>query len=422
MSKSGDEIEYTKVVKVKMPVSALEVGMFVCELDRPWLETPFLFQGFELKSREDIAEVCNICEYVYVDVLKENRLTREPATRKSFFQFPSTKDTGSAKRGKRRTFEKEFSAADRTFRQTSRLVKTMMDEIRLGNSLDMQAAKDAVSECVHSILRNPDALMWLTQLKNKDEYTSQHSLNVSLYSIALGRHLGLPVKELEKVGLCGMMHDMGKLRTPNEVLNKPGKLTREELAIMQQHPAHGRDILISSRGVEPGVIDVAYAHHERLDGAGYPRGLDAKHLPLYVKLVSIVDTYDAITSARVYQYDRTHLEGIKILMNSRFKQFDSSLVVKFVECLGIYPPGSVVEMRNGEVGIVLEVNPEQKIRPKVLLLVDEVKKPRTRVVDLSKLDLDASGCPYRIKAMLRHNAYGINIQKFYERGLIGGHC
>lgn len=420
MENSGDE-EYVTVERVKLPVKDLKVGMYVCALDRPWLESPFLFQGFEIKSEADIKAVQDVCQYVYVDVQKLNRI-EAPKPLRRFFQFPLGKSGSDAKspRRKKVSVEKEFEKANNAYRETSSLVKTMMDDIRLGNSLDMNKAKEAVSECVQSILRNPDALMLLTMLKNKDEYTSQHSLHVSLYSIALGRHLDLPVNEIERLGLCGMMHDIGKMETPLNVLNKAGRLTPEEMEIMKQHPGHGRNILISTRNVDPQVVDVAFGHHERLGGQGYPRGIDGTGLTPYVKMVAIVDTYDAVSSDRVYQQGRTHMDGISVLTRMRSTGFDSSLVFKFVECLGIYPPGTVVEMSNGEVGIVVEVNPEHKIRPKVLLLFDELKRPRKhRLVDLSKLDLDASGQSYRIKAVLRPDAYGINLREYHEKGLIG---
>lgn len=410
--------EYTTTLqKVKVPAGELKIGMYVCELDRPWLESPFLFQGFELTSDADIKAVQEICEYVYVDVRKQKLIKPPSPARKA---KPSTIQRSQAEPIKSLVpFEREIKSASTTYQQTSRLIKTLIDDIRFGHSIDIQVAKAAVSECVGSILRNPDALMLLTQLKVKDEYTSQHSFNVCVYSIALGRHLRLPVKSLEDLGLCGLLHDMGKMRTPLEILNKEGKLEKEEFEIMKRHTTHGRDILISSRTIYPGAVDVAFGHHERLDGSGYPRGLNAAQIPPYAKVVAVVDTYDAITSNRVYQQGRSHMEALNILNKASGNHFSSDLVVKFIECIGIYPPGSLVELGNGEVAIVIENNPRYKTKPKLMLLLDEEKKPRNeRVIDLAKLDLDASGQPYRIKAILPPDAHGLDIHEYYQKGIL----
>lgn len=294
-----------------------------------------------------------------------------------------------------------------------------MDDIRFGRGVDIQLARDAVCECVDSVYRNPDAMLLLTQLKDRDEYTAQHSMNVCIFSIVLGRYLGMSIPELRNLGLSGLMHDMGKMRVPLEILNKPGRLTDEEMTVVKAHTVHGRDILMSTRGVYPGAIDVAYEHHENLDGTGYPNGLtDAQIMP-YTRIVAVADTYDAVTSDRVYQSGRTHMDAIAILNNESGKRLDGNLVTKFVECLGTYPAGSLVEMSNGEVALVIEVNPRQKLRPKVIMLLDADKNPQPhRIVDLAKLDLDPCGQPYRIKAMLKNGSYNIDIKRYYEQGLI----
>jgi HD-GYP domain-containing protein (c-di-GMP phosphodiesterase class II) len=289
----------------------------------------------------------------------------------------------------------------------------MMDDIRFGKRIDTPSTKAVVHECVESLIRNPDALMLLTQLKHRDAYTAQHSLNVCVYSVAFGLHLGYKGEAVEELGMSGLMHDMGKMKVPLEVLNKPGRLTGDEFALMKAHTTQGRDILMSAREALPGAVDVAYSHHERLDCSGYPRGLDGAHLTPFSKIVAIVDTYDAITSDRCYQDGRTHMEAINILTECRGKGFDANLVIKFIERIGIYPPGTVVEMSNGEVGVVVEVHPKAKTKPKVVLVLDETKRPRPpRLVDLVELDLDASSQPYVISKVLGNHAYGIDLARF----------
>ncbi len=406
--------ESTELMQIN--VKDLKIGMHVSELDRPWIETNFLFQGFELKTAEDIKEVQKQCDYVFIDTSKQNKQ-----------QTIAAKDTaytrGSLKEGKipepTSNFSNEFSQAEKTFDKTGSLVKSFMEEVALGRPINLQMAQQAVSDCVQSIIKSPDALMWLTQLKNRDEYTSQHSMNVCILSIALGRQLGLTVEQLEELGLCGMMHDMGKMQVPLAILNKPGRLDPEELAEMQSHTTKGLHLLMTDSDMPGTAIDVAYGHHERMDGKGYPRGLTGDKLHPYTRIVSIADTYDAISSDRVYKKGKTHLETINILTKSSGSQLDETLVLKFIAGLGIYPPGNIVEMTNGEVAIVIEVNPLKKLKPKITMLLDEDKKRvPPRLVDLSKMDLDASGNSYGIKRMVRAEDYDIDINLLYKMGLV----
>lgn len=399
----------------KINVEDLQVGMYVSKLDKPWLKSNFLFQGFELKNQADIYAVSEQCKFVYIDVNKQNKIQTveaRDAYTKEWLDRKTPPDKLSS-------FEKEIEHAGYLYQETSNLVRSFMQDVCLSETINVEIAKKAVAQCVDSILHAPDALLWMTQLKNRDLYTSQHSMNVCVLAIALGRQINLSVEELNDVGLCGMMHDMGKMLVPLEVLNKPGKLEPDELKIMQSHPELGWKLLLSSSGMYAGAIDVAHNHHERLDGTGYPRKLTAEKITPYTRIVAIVDMYDAITSDRVYQKGRTHLDAIDIMTKICGTHLDSGLTYKFIECLGIYPPGCIVEMSNGEIAIVVEANQKKRLKPKIILLLDEDKKPRPeRMVDLSKMDLDASGQEYRIAKIVRAEDYGIDLNKYYHNGII----
>lgn len=412
MTGFSDNIVLDSVEITKIDVRDLEIGMYVCELDRPWSQTNFLFQGFELQNQADIEAVQSQCAYVFIDVSKQ-----------TVIQQPKVRDTPYSKAWiqnrepprKKSCFEEEIHRAVKVHTQVSTVVKNFMQEVTLGNSINVALAKEAVAECVNSIVKSPDAMMWLTQLKKRDEYTSQHSMNVCILAISLGRQLNLSVSELNNIGLCGMMHDMGKMRIPLEILNKAGRLTAEEVKIMQSHTTLGWKLLMSSSNMYGGAVDVAYTHHERLDGRGYPRGLTAESISPYARMVAITDTYDAITSDRVYQKGRTHLDAINIMTAEEDTHLDSTLTIKFIECLGIYPPGNLVEMSNGEVAIVIESHPLHKLKPKVVFLLNENKQPQAqRIVDLAEMSLDRSAQPYKIKRMVRAEDYGINLDSFYH--------
>jgi HD-GYP domain-containing protein (c-di-GMP phosphodiesterase class II) len=401
----------THMDTVKVHVGELRKGMYICELDRPWLETPFLLQGFELKTEEDIRAVQDICDYVYIDVPRTRIVNYgEWSTRPR----PGGLSSSHQPPKKQSSFEKEIETAKSVQQNTSRLLKTFMDEVRFGQSVDVQLAKSAVSDCVASILRNPDALMLLTQIRKRDEYTSEHSLNVCIYSIVLGHQLELSTRDLEHVGLCGLLHDLGKIRVPLAVLNKEGALGEEEFALMKQHTVFGRDILMSGRSVFGGTVDVAYGHHENLDGTGYPRNLQGHQMNLFTKMVSVVDRYDAITSHRVYQRGRTHLEAINVLHRLSGEKLDPRLTSAFVAHLGLYPPGSVVELSSGEIAIVIEPNPLRRLRPRLMVLLDAHKTPlkSARFLDLAEREFDDDGKPYSIRTMHRPEIFNIDLQKF----------
>jgi HD-GYP domain-containing protein (c-di-GMP phosphodiesterase class II) len=220
--------------------------MYVAELDRPWLESPFKSQGFNIKTERELGVLKNICYYVYIDRARESKLSlaaKSKAANSSLILGTAPKKKGS--------FEKEIHNATKNYRATGQLVSDFMQRVKNGGGIDTKLAKEAVASSVNSILQSPDAHLWLTQLKKKDEYTAQHSLNVSMLSIVLGRHIGLSTQELRNLGLCG---------------NKPSELNPEELDIMKTHTTLGAELLKSSENMFHGAIETALTHHERIKG------------------------------------------------------------------------------------------------------------------------------------------------------------
>jgi HD-GYP domain-containing protein (c-di-GMP phosphodiesterase class II) len=417
--KKAEKNPYESLEKVFTPVNFLAVGMYVTELDRPWLESPFPFQGFELKTEETVQAVKDVCEFVYIDLSRTKKVVSPVIKRvHAPIVYQNILDYGAPPR-KLSVFEKEIVNTEKVYESTSAIVSDFMEKIVKGGGIDTTLAKLAVSECVNSVLQSPDAALWLTQLKHKDEYTAQHSLNVCVLSIVLGRHLNLPEPQLNVVGLCGMMHDMGKMLVPLHILNKPGKLEEEELEIMQSHTTLGYELLRSSDGMHVNAIDVAYSHHERLDGTGYPRRIKPVHLSECARIVAIADMYDAITSDRVYQKGRTHLEATHIMSNMAGAHLDKMLLIKFIESIGIYPPGCLVQMTNGAVAIVVEVNEKMKLRPKIIIILDEEKNPVPEaVIDLSTMITDQRGDIYTIRSIVRAEDWNIDSAKYYQGGVL----
>jgi len=395
----------------EIPVGELSPGMFVHELDIPWEESPFLFQGFKLQNWEDVDAVVNCCQRVIIDHRQTEKI-----------KIARHENADPKRAGIRVTSAttNEIKNATRTYGSASKLVNNIMDDIRLGKAIDTEATKQVVAEAVDSMVRAPDAMMMLTRIKDRDEYTAQHSMNVAVLTIAFGRALGLEKERLQELGVCGLLHDMGKVLTPNEVLLKEGNLNDEEFEIMKKHPADGRDILSSNGGLFPGAMDVAHGHHERLNGSGYPRGLYDHQLTQWTKIVAITDAFDAITSDRCYQDGRSNMDAFRILNKSRGTHFDSNLVMRFIGAIGIYPPGSVVKLNSEESGVVIESNPKQALLPKVLIIRDaneQVVEPR--LIDLAdQVKIPGTSDFYKIINSLRPNQTSISLHELREQGFL----
>ncbi|MCP5161225.1 MAG: HD-GYP domain-containing protein [Hahellaceae bacterium] len=407
--------------RVKIPVSELQLGMYIAELDRPWAGTPFLYQGFYLYTPEDIRDVRDVCEWVYIDAKQEDWTESVEKT----ISMPSGKKTIRIEQPRSRTtyltkipVSEEMPHAQQAFRNTRQQVFQILDGLRFGDAIDVAATEAVVAECVESIIRNPNALLCLSQIKNRDEYTAEHSLRVCLLSLALGRELGLLEGELQNLGISALLHDVGKVRIPLEILNKPGALTPDEFETMTSHTTQGKQILIANPGVYKGAVDVALSHHERMDGHGYPRQLQAHQIAYFAKIVSVADAYDAINSERIYKPGKSGLETLRILYDCRHSHFDGELVDAFIKTIGVYPVGHIAEMTNDEVGIIVASDSDYRLRPQVLLVLDKHHKPcRERGIDLKLNAVDKLGKPYRVKAIHKNGAFGIQLETYLAKGL-----
>jgi putative nucleotidyltransferase with HDIG domain len=398
-----------KLVKEQVSTSQLRVGMYVVELDRPWVDTPFLFQGFLISSEEEIDQLIEYCEYVYIDVAqtqvtyREKRKQRTEVKNRRIYKVP---------------VEKELAVAVSHYDYAKTTVDHALSALRLSQDINTTEVKTAVRSCVKSVIKNPNAMLWLTQIKDKDDYTAEHSLRVSIMAIALGRELELLEKELEDLGVAAMLHDVGKINIPIDILNKEGSLNNDEYQLIKTHAVHGRKLLMSKSDVPPVAVDVAYSHHEHLNGKGYPRGITAEKIPYFAKIVSVVDAFDAITSDRVYSDARSTLEGLRILYDCRGQQFDEDIVRTFIRLVGIYPPGHIVELTTGEVGIILSCQRNNKLKPKLIIVRNVEKKSCSeRIVDLSTAQKDKSGKPIRVKEIYTDGAFGVKLQEYKDKGL-----
>lgn len=381
--------------------------MYVCELDRPWRETPFLFQGFEIRTEEELQTLQQYCRSVCIIANDADAVTfaKRALVRPDLFKpaadaAPGNKPVISVEQemlklnnhpGARpvyadeTTLEEEIRNVRDAWAGACELARDLMWEAKFGRGLDVPGARQTVSRLVQSVLRNPDALTCFTLLKNKDEYSAQHSLRVSILALVFGRHLGLTPAELEMLGLGALLLDVGKMKLPSDILNKPAPLTGDELALVRQHVPWGVEILEKAGQVPVMALEVARRHHERYDGSGYAERLKGDAIGTFGMIAGILDYYDAVTSDRVYRSGISAHAALKKLYEGRGTLFHPELAEKFIQCLGIYPIGSVVELNTGETGVVAALNRAQRLKPRVVLVrrADKSAYPDRPVVSLA---------------------------------------
>lgn len=409
------------LAEVRVEAEDLQVGMYISKLDRPWLETPFLFQGFVIRDNEMLEQVRQCCQYAYIDaeqgLAPTNPANTVPPTLLPT-EFGAGEDLESLRQYNYATqvpLKQEYQSAKTIHRKINGIVGHIMDNLRAGKSLDVELIKQAISPMVDSVLRNPDAFIWLTRLRNKDTYIYNHSLNASVWAAAFGRQLGLPKVDLEDLSLGALLFDVGKTQISNEILVKPEHLTPEEFTEVKRHVEYGIDLLNKSKGVNERVLAMVSTHHERFNGRGYPKGLAGEDIPLFGRIAAIVDCYDAMTSKRYYAEPMSPYSAVKKLYEWRDEDFQAELVEKFIQAIGIHPAGTVVELSSGDVGVVVAQNRVRRLRPKVMLILDRTKQryKEFRYVNLLKTTEDEQGKALDIARILEPGSYGIDPAEFY---------
>ena len=392
----------TEWVRVRVPTDLLAMGMRVVDLDRPWTEVPTRFQDMTIEYPEDIATLRHHCDFVEVEIDAALYEQLKPQLGGFFSATPGALT-------ETRTLAEEMPRAKEVWNATQSYVDSVLEAIERGETLPVAEARPLVQQCIRSISANPNAMFWMSRIKDEDAYTAEHCLRVGIYAITFGRYLGLPEKDLETVGLCGLLHDIGKMRVDPAVLNKPGALTAEEMKHMQRHPELGYELLHSEHTVEPIVLDVALHHHERINGRGYPHRLEGEQISSYSRLVAIVDVFDAMTSDRCYRAGMSTADALRILYQGRGEQYDAQMIESFIRMIGLYPSGTLVELSSGEVALVIGTHPEQKLRPRVEILLDSNKQPcAPRIVDLSRDHQSESG-RLAVRSSLPDGTFGITV-------------
>jgi putative nucleotidyltransferase with HDIG domain len=280
----------------------------------------------------------------------------------------------------------EFSRAAKIVAKSRQAVNSMFEEARMGQAVNADSAQRLVEEISNSVIRNPGALISLARLKNADDYTFMHSVAVCALMVALARQLGIAPEETRSIGIAGLLHDLGKAQMPSEVLNKPGKLTDAEFAIIKSHPEAGYRMLCEGAAVDSIALDVVLHHHEKVDGSGYPERLQGDAISLHAKMGAVCDVYDAITSNRPYKAGWDPAESLRRMAEWSNGHFDPAVFQAFVKAIGIYPIGSLVRLSCGRLAVVTEQGEQSLLAPRVKVFFSTRSNARIRpeVIDLAR--------------------------------------
>ena len=357
-------------MKKRIGIDELRPGMLVEKLDRAWFTTPFFRHKMTITSDQQIAQLkaCGVqtlivsleAEEAKEGPVLESDITDEPAV-------PAEKETASVQPVV--PFDEELPAARQIYQAVKIVIQDAMHDVRFGRAINVDAVHKVVSDMMDSVFRNPDALASLSRLKRFDEYTFYHSVNTALLAMSVGRSLGFDRSALHIVGVGTLLHDIGKMKIPIEVLNKPGRFEAHEMEIMKQHVLRGVEVLNSTTGLGDSYVQPALEHHERVNGAGYPHRRAKQDISQFGLITAIVDIYDAMTSDRCYHKGQPAHQALQFLYRLSLEgHLDSTLVQRFIQVVGVYPVGSVVELNTGETGIVKRVNHHAPLAPIVLLV------------------------------------------------------
>ncbi len=455
----------------------LQPGMFIEELDRPWLETPLKFQSFYVRSLNDVQWIRDNCRFVMVDPGKsdaslvfdypepsrrdrdDSELLREcmvhvqqaggrpevvtiKAVDTALLQSQDKPDPIDRIRARtswlpwrRRSSEvvtlqvqepdlaaeraqrkQQVARAEHTWHEAHKVMASVMTELRAGGGLDVASVERAVYPIIDCVLQSSDAMAFVLRMKATDDYLYNHALAVSVWSVVFGKSLGLDRRNLEMLGMGGLLLDIGKMRVPRELLTKSAPLEPTELAEVRRHVEHSLAILDEAGNVQSKICEMVRSHHERHDGSGYPQCLAGNAIPLFGRIAGLVDTYDAMTSVRPYAQAHSTYAVMQMLIDESGTLFQAELVERFIRVVGVFPTASIVELNTGDVAIVVEQNTLRRLRPKVMLILDAGKKLRREfpIIDLAAVSAQADepGALWIVQG-LQPGAWGIDPREYY---------
>lgn len=397
-------------------VGLLEKGMFVSRLDRDWVGTPFPFQGFYITGDDDLELLGLYCTSVFVDMKKGASGPDAPLLSLHGAKGPPVFPPRHTEWQNTAELAEELPRAREVRDEVHAFAERLRNDVEAGRALSPQEIKEAMGAMVDSLLRNVDAMFWMIGLMRRDSYAYSHAVNCSALAAAFGRHLALPRPVLVEMATGGFLLDIGKAALPPDLFDHPGELSSEARAMVHRHVDEGVRVIEEAGIRGEWVHGMVAHHHERHDGSGYPQGLAGSKIPLAGRIGGIVDTYDALASKRPHAGGVARHQAQQAIYRSAGRLYQVEVVEQFLQCLGVYPTGSLVELNTGQVGIVMAQNQARRLRPRIMLLLTADKTPYSPYLDI---DLMADGAAdddpnaMQIVAALEPGAYGLDPAELY---------
>ncbi len=397
----------------KIPLAKLNTGMYVTAVFKKGRDVAVKSEGYiNNKAAIDKLKKIGIVE-VMVDPSKEKKKEKVD---KALPDIPSTPLKNKVNNeNKPVPIEIEMKKAKKLYSDAKVLQTKLLSDIATGKEIDVNEVKQSTDAIVESIFKNQDALSCMSRLRMKDEYLIEHSLNVSILMTIFAKHLALEKTLIEQLALGAFLHDIGKILVPSEVLHKPGKLTAEEYEVMKQHVTLGINVLEELPDISTTVLSTVKEHHERLDGKGYPNKLSSDNISQYGRMIAIVDSYDAMTAERVYKAGMSPIKAFKILVGDAPNSYDEELVEKFIQCLGVYPVGTLVKLNSGKLGLISQLNRSRPLHPYVKVFYNT---RLNQAIPIEEINLSESKHKDQIDSCIRPEEFKINLPAFFKAAFI----
>jgi HD-GYP domain-containing protein (c-di-GMP phosphodiesterase class II) len=397
---------------IKIPIATLTVGMFVTAIEDS--KRVNLANAGRVPSEQAIKQLIkNGVKFAWVDKdLSTKGSVFKPVDADAVAEVDKAEPEPELPSPRTRKKMSRFSQqkkADKIIKEAKGLAHKILTQTFDGKPIHVGELDDWADDLIESVLINSDALHCVSALRNKDEYLLEHSVNVATLLVTFGKHLDMPKDQLKQLAIGGIIHDVGKIKVDDKVLHKPARLTQEEFEHMKMHQVYAKEIITTVTGLGDISRDVCLMHHEKLDGTGYPRGLTADEMPVHGRMSSIVDIYDALTADRCYKKGMSPAEAFKILLSMTPNHLDKDLVYKFINCIGVYPVGAIVELSDGRVGIVWASNPGEPLKPEVKCFYS---RKYHRFIDVSMVDVKRSAV--KIEKAIAPSTLEVDAKPFYE--------
>ncbi|MBK8971039.1 MAG: HD-GYP domain-containing protein [Hahellaceae bacterium] len=397
----------------RIPIRALEVGMYISDMNVDWIPHANMQKKGRIPNERVIEKIKALgVQNLYIDTLKgkdtQDGLTEAEVEAINQDKLEKASALAPAVRP-RLSLEEEMSQAAKLHNEAIGLVNGVMDDVKLGKALEVKAIDTLADGLLDSIFRNHNALACLGCIRDKDSYLMEHSVNLSVLMSIFGKSIQLDRDIMHQTIVGALLHDIGKILIPDEILHKPGKLSDDEFAEIKKHAVHSHDILKKTEGVGPLSVIVAAQHHEKMDGSGYPKGLKGDEISPFGRMTAIVDVYDAITADRCYHKGMPPTMAVKKLLEWSDHHLDRSLVNHFIRCIGIFPVGSLVLLESGRLGVVIEANEHDQRLPVIRVMYHT--KFRT-FLKTEKIDLANPKVQDRIVKAVDPRDYQIQVGDF----------